>query len=405
MIKQNIKTNMKKIKNKNQKKILFTCTYSSGISGVWNRVYNVSRELIKRSWEVYVFSSNLEAGTLKEVKSEEIVDGIHCFRFKVKSRFGSKNAYGYNSNELNRAFDKINPNIVDCQTFRHLEGNVVAKRCAELKIPCFLTTHASFVNVKVRGLWLSTLTNMYDVLFARAQLRRFKKIIAITKWEYPYLHKLGIENNKIEYVPNGIPKEFFIKKQRITKAKGKVKKILFFGRIAPVKDIETLIKAFSVIQKNRESGDYRDIKLDIIGPSEISYKNKLLKLINELKVKNISFKGAVYKVNDKVKTYQSAGIFVLPSKREGMPQSLIESMSSGNIVIASDIIACKELVRNGENGFLFEQGDASDLANKIEYIIKNYRKLNEISKSAISFSSNFKWDKIVDKLENLYINA
>ena len=229
MIKQNIKTNMKKIKNKNQKKILFTCTYSSGISGVWNRVYNVSRELIKRSWEVYVFSSNLEAGTLKEVKSEEIVDGIHCFRFKVKSRFGSKNAYGYNSNELNR--------------------------CAELKIPCFLTTHASFVNVKVRGLWLSTLTNMYDVLFARAQLRRFKKIIAITKWEYPYLHKLGIENNKIEYVPNGIPKEFFIKKQRITKAKGKVKKILFFGRIAPVKDIETLIKAFSVIQKNRESGD------------------------------------------------------------------------------------------------------------------------------------------------------
>ena len=119
-------------------KILYTCTYSAGISGVWNRVYNVAKEMIKRGHEVYVFSSNLEAGTLKEIEPEEIVDGINVFRFPASRWLGSRNALDFSRSSaiMKEKLREIMPNIVDCQTFRHSEGNIVSAEAEKLGSPC-----------------------------------------------------------------------------------------------------------------------------------------------------------------------------------------------------------------------------------------------------------------------------
>ena len=247
-------------------KILYTCTYSAGISGVWNRVYNVAKEMMKRGHEVYVFSSNLESGTLKEMPSEEIVEGIKIFRFGVK-KFGSKNAYLYNGGKLKAKLKEMMPDVVDCQTYRHSEGNIISAGAVKLGIPCFLTTHAPFMSVSIRGKWLSLLSFMYDLLIGKRVLRRFKKVIAISKWEYPYLNKLGVKDERISYVPNGIPSEFFRDKRFMS---DKVRKILFFGRIAPVKDVETLLKAWSLIERG-----HKYLYLEIVGPAETEYMKKL----------------------------------------------------------------------------------------------------------------------------------
>lgn len=230
-------------------KILYTCTYSAGGSGVWNRVKSLAEEMIKKKHEVYVFSSNLNPDNKKEIKEYEIVNGMKIFRFRVKS-FGSKNAFDFSPSHkmMEETFNKIRPDIVDCQTYRHIEGNIISKLCWRLRIPCLLTTHAPFVDKKVRGLWLSLLAETYDRAVGSRILKRFSKIIAITKWEYPYLRKLGVEDTKIDYIPNGIPKEV-LKVNNINRKT--VKRIVFFGRIAPVKNIETLIKAFSLLEEKR----------------------------------------------------------------------------------------------------------------------------------------------------------
>ena len=374
-------------------KVLFTCTYSSGISGVWTRVHSLAQELIKRDHEVHVFSSNLESGTQKQVSDYEIVDGIKCHRFKVKLSVGSKNAYIYNKQELQSKLKEIMPQVVDCQTYRHYEGTIIAKECFKLRIPCFLTTHAPFVDKKVRGFKLNLLANLYDLFIGRAVLKKFKKIIAITKWEYPYLNNLGIKYENIVYVPNGIPQEFV--NTKIVK-KTKAKKIIFFGRIAPVKDVETLISAFSLIKN-------KPIKLEIVGPAEQDYLKKLQSTIEKENIQGISFKQAVYKIKEKIKTYQSAEIFVLPSKREGMPQSLIESMACGPVSLTSDIEACKELVEEGKTGFLFKQGSPQDLASKLDYIVDNFKSLQNVRKQAKLFSSQFNWPALAEELEKLYL--
>jgi len=374
-------------------KIIYTCTYSAGISGVWNRVYNVALEMIKKGHKVFVFSSDLEAGTGNIAKAHEKVKGIEVFRFPARS-FGSKNAYIYNRKELAEKLREVMPDVVDCQTYRHHEGEITSGECKKLGIPCFLTTHAPFVEKNVRGKWLSFLSSFYDVFKGKRTLKRFKKIIAISRWEYPYLNKLGIKNSKIEYVSNGIPAEFF-KKQR--NFGNKVRKVLFFGRIIPVKDLKTLLRAWSMIEKENKA-----IELSIVGPADENYKKELDSLIRELKLRNVKFLGAVFDLKKKIAVYDRADIFVLPSKREGMPQVLVEAMARGNIVIASDITANKEIVKDGKNGFLFKQGDAEELADKLKMVIGEYGRLKKIAQGGMKDSSAFRWSELSAKLEKVY---
>jgi len=68
-------------------KILEICNFSSGISGVWTRALEDSREFLRRGHEVYVFSSNIQEDG-KVVNSEENLNGIKIKRFPVKKKVG-----------------------------------------------------------------------------------------------------------------------------------------------------------------------------------------------------------------------------------------------------------------------------------------------------------------------------
>lgn len=63
--------------------------------------------------------------------------------------------------------------------------------------------------------------------------------------------------------------------------------------------------------------------------------------------------------------------YVLPSYREGTPKTVLEAMAMGRAIITSNAPGCKETVIDGENGFLVKVKDASDLAEKMEYLILN----------------------------------
>jgi hypothetical protein len=60
-------------------------------------------------------------------------------------------------------------------------------------------------------------TSVYNNLKIKPHIKEFAKIIAVTKWEMPYLSELGFKKEKIIYIPNGLSKEFFIQKYTIKK--------------------------------------------------------------------------------------------------------------------------------------------------------------------------------------------
>ncbi len=98
-----------------------------------------------------------------------------------------------------------------------------------------------------------------------------------------------------------------------------------------------------------------------------------------------------------------ANLFVLPSSYEGQPLSLLQAMSLGICCITTNICGQKDIIKNGENGFLFNVGDYVDLAKKIEYCYLNPLKtsmVEQLSKSSMSLRD---WDtvssEIVDFIE------
>jgi glycosyltransferase involved in cell wall biosynthesis len=66
---------------------------------------------------------------------------------------------------------------------------------------------------------------------------------------------------------------------------------------------------------------------------------------------------------------RQSAIVVLPSYREGVPRILLEAAASGRPIVTTDVPGCREVVRNGENGFLVPMRDSSALAKSIKKLI------------------------------------
>lgn len=69
--------------------------------------------------------------------------------------------------------------------------------------------------------------------------------------------------------------------------------------------------------------------------------------------------------------YEKTSVYVLPSKREGTPRTVLEAMAMNRPIITNNVPGCKDTVIDGYNGFLTKLGDASDLQDKFELFISN----------------------------------
>jgi len=69
-------------------------------------------------------------------------------------------------------------------------------------------------------------------------------------------------------------------------------------------------------------------------------------------------------------------IYLLPSYREGVPRTLLEAASMAKPIITTNTVGCREVVKNGENGFLVTVKNSKLLAEKIEYLLNNVSERN-----------------------------
>lgn len=366
-------------------KILEITAFSAGICGLWTRVSQES-ELLSKNHNLTIFSSNIyRGGKNKTTKPFEKINKLKIRRFPPFFSFG-QNTFFWN---FYHEAIKLKPDVIITHAYRQYYATLALKIARKLKIPCFLVTHAPFLDKNLRSPKLNLVVYLYDNFIGKKILNKYTKIITITKWEIPHLLKLGVKKHKIVYIPNGVDQEFFkIKKQKPNK-----NTILFLGRIAPIKDIETLLKAL----KNT------NMKLTLVGPIEEPYGKFLFNMINKLKLNSqVKFLGPIYDLNKKIKIIDKHEIFVLPSKREGLPQTLLEAMSRGKIVISSTNDGGKELINDKENGFLFNIGNKEQLSNLLNKIQKMpISEKTKIKKQAIISSKHYSWNILIKKIEHL----
>ncbi|KKR86708.1 hypothetical protein A2875_02540 [Candidatus Gottesmanbacteria bacterium RIFCSPHIGHO2_01_FULL_46_14] len=180
--------------------------------------------------------------------------------------------------------------------------------------------------------------------------------------------------------------------------------ILFVGRLIERKGVQYLIWAFERLHKKNSN-----VRLDVVG------NGPLLTQIKE-QVDACGLHGVVRlyeNIGEKelVRFYQKSDLFVLPSivdrwkDTEGLGVVLIEAMSFGIPVIASNVGGIPSVVKHYENGLLVPQKDPVALANAIDELIRNPNLAKRLGENGVSFvRKNYNWESIVGKTIRLYNN-
>ena len=362
-----------------KKKILILSNYSAGVCGVWQRAKVEAAEFKKRGHDVYIFSSNAIKGNNNLADLEGVYEGVKIKRFPFKALGGES----YMKWDFEKQAIKFKPDIIIAHNYRHILTNKALKVARKVNAKCFLITHAPFV--KNRPVIPRIVVKIKDIF---NNLNKFDKVIAISKWEIPFLLRLGCTKSKIIHIPNSIPNEFFIQK----KAKQQ-KKILYLGRVHPRKDIATLMKGF------KNSSLEKDYELEIVGLREEDYYKELLNLKDRLNL-NVTFTEPIFDLKEKINKIDSAEIMVLPSRFEPFGIVFLESMARGKITVASNTQGAGELIKDKKDGFIFDVGNYIELREILNNI--KGKKLSDIKKQAIISAKKFQVSNIVNQWEELF---
>jgi glycosyltransferase involved in cell wall biosynthesis len=156
---------------------------------------------------------------------------------------------------------------------------------------------------------------------------------------------------------------------------------LFTGRLVKEKDVETLLKAHRILLDRKVT-----YKLVFVGDGpmrgQIEREAPDAFLAGHLGGDQLS------------RAYASADIFVFPSTTESFGNVVLEAAASGLPVIGASEGGVRNLIRDGETGFLTTPHDAGDLAHKMERLLTNGSLRNSMAAGALEFASQKNWSQI-----------
>jgi len=220
------------------------------------------------------------------------------------------------------------------------------------------------------GLWLP-----FVYLGAGMPLKYLVKnstmIFASTVADFPVLEKLGAKQEDIRIVPNGVDAEYFTKPSpdelEVVRKRYNLPTdepiFTFVGHLRPKKGVDVLLEAAAKVK-----GDFH---VAIVGPHTFPQLAKeLIALTDKLNLtERVTFTDEV-PLTDLAALFQLGDIFVLPSRSETLPLSILEAMSKSKPVIATTVGGIPHQVSK-ETGILVEPDDADGLAAAMEKLLND----------------------------------
>lgn len=171
------------------------------------------------------------------------------------------------------------------------------------------------------------------------------------------------------------------------------KRVIAVGRLEWQKGYDRLIKIWSLVTRK-----HPDWQLDIFGEGRL--EEKLKNKINESGLKNMKIHPFTSNINQE---YAVSSICVLASRFEGFALVLLEAMRHGVPCVSFDCkYGPKDVVDNKKNGYVIENGDITEFANKICYLIEKPEIRKQFSNSAIKKADVFNVDIIMKQWTTLF---
>jgi len=234
----------------------------------------------------------------------------------------------------------------------------------------------------------SILKRFYNFVVGRSMINNADALIAITEDEAELFRQMGVPDNKIVHIPNGVwERDFTYKNESLFRENSKLGEapfLLYVGRLNSIKGPDILLKAFS-----RIANKFPEFHLALVGPDG-GMLEELKTLIEQNglsdKVHLIGFAGRDLKSS----AYHGAELLVVPSRQEAMSIVALEASICGTPVLLSDQCGFDTLAEAG--GGRITSIDIDAMAESIETMLKDCAVLKEMGSLAQQFTrDNFSW--------------
>ena len=296
-----------------------------------------------------------------------------------------------NVNQLQAEINAFQPDIIHSHLF---ESEMILSEINYPNASYFLHFHDNMHQFSKQGKqqkgWKQKITDSYEKKkVVRAYRKRSTHALAISKDTFEYASSVLPESVQKTLVPNAISyQRFFAPIQR-----NEVFRIVKTGSLVPKKGHEL---ALEVIQ--RLSKLNLPVQFDILGNGPL-----LESLKQSAKQKGIADRVHFHGNVDHPETFlHDASIYLHTASYEPFGLVLLEAMAAGFPIVCTDGYGNRELIINGENGFLFEERSAEAITQKIAELISDRDLAEKIGKGGQEFSKSFDIQSYVDRLIQLY---
>lgn len=357
---------------------LYISTFAPG--GAERQIVNLARELSGRGINVVLLHAQkdlrqayyLEAirGTNVEVvyvlAPDFLKDGIQIS--KRHSQF-FKNIPAPHSIRMGvlflaGAFSSLRPDIVHS----YLDMTNCTAGCAAVMadVPVHLASFRSMDPRSAQYEWQDLSFSLYGYLLTHAHPHFEANSRAGVR---QYAHWLNIDPGAIAYCPNGIDATIHLKAspsvgQEMRQFLGipaSAPVLLTLGRFTPEKAPEAMLDIFARVHAVRPEAHYA------IAGSRMTDDDEMGEMVRAR-----GLDGCVHLLGvrrDVAALLSGADVFLLPSRVEGFPNALMEAMTAGVPVVASNVGGVPDLVRHGIDGFLHETGDVDGMAESVKTLL------------------------------------
>jgi glycosyltransferase involved in cell wall biosynthesis len=219
---------------------------------------------------------------------------------------------------------------------------------------------------------------------------------------------LGIEDKRIEIIPNGVNLEMFEGRAPDPELRRKfcgdkdLPLILTVGRYNVKKGFNLIP---SIARHLKESG------LEFVWLIAGRQNSKILQDDPEAEKLGIRIledtgggKTEDFKLpsEELVKIYRSADIFAFPSFIEGLPTVCVEALAAGLPVVSTDAPGVRDIIRDGINGIQVKTGDTEAFAEALSDLLRDHERAEKLSKEAVKSVAENSWSNIAERYGDFY---
>jgi glycosyltransferase involved in cell wall biosynthesis len=241
--------------------------------------------------------------------------------------------------------------------------------------------------------------NIYDIFFGRTELNNVNMLIALQDSELRQALAQKIPRERVEIIPNGI--DIDVREKVSPRGEFRIKfgipidcrLILFLGRINRKKGTDMLVEAFAELHE-------LDSKLVIAGPDD-GQLTEVKSKIAELGLQDKIYLSGLLDSSDVLSAFQDADLFVLPSRTDTFPNTIIESCLMGTPMVVTDTCEISDMVKDRVASVV--PFDKCAFADAMRELLTNHSLYEKYRLNCSTMIANtFSIQAVVDRLLNVY---